>query len=255
MQQSVSSSVETLKTVGLTQPQALLYEALINHGSLPASAAALRAGLARQSAYKILDELMALGLAEKHDKPGAVAQFTASHPVRLKELGEKHLQSLNATISDFVSLYNLSNGKPGVRFYEGYDGIKECLDDALTSHTEIYSYVDISAVEREIPDASREFAKARQKLGLKKKNIGIDTPQNRAEIEGYYSDVTEERLIEWPSEAIDTVMQIYDGRVSYFTITDPKIGIIVADPHIYRMHKTLFELTWNSPGIYIPKKD
>ena len=108
-------------------------------------------------------------------------------------------------------------------------------------------------VEKHIPDISREFAKARQKLGLKKKNIGIDTPENRAEIEGYYTDVTEERLIPWSTAEFGTVMQIYDSKISYMTLGEQMIGVIVADPHIYEMHKSLFEFTWNDPRAYAPQ--
>jgi sugar-specific transcriptional regulator TrmB len=252
---------QSLIESGLTASQAAIYETLVQKGAMPASKVALEAGLGRPLAYKVLDELSDLGLVEKQDAPHAVARFIAAHPIKLKEMADKRFeqaqnarQSLDGALSRLISDFNLQSGKPGIRFFEGKDGIKECIGDALTSRTDIYSYVDIDAVEREIPDVSRDFAKARQRLGLKKKNIGIDTPENRAEIEGYYQDVTEERLIKWPAESFGTVMQIYDGRVSYFTLTPPMIGIIIADPHIYLMHKMLFEVMWESPGIYIPSK-
>lgn len=253
---------QSLVLTGLTAQQARVYGALVQQGPLPASKAALAAGLSRPLCYKVLAELEQAGFVEKIDKPGTVARFIAAHPLKLKEAADKRFEeaqsakaALEGTIGKLVSDYNLQTGKPGIRFFEGKDGIRECINDALTSRTEIYSYVDIAAIEREIPDISRDFARARQKLGLKKKNIGIDTQENRAEVEGYYTDVTEERLIPWPSDSFGTVMQIYDGKVSYLTITEPMIGIIIADPHIYRMHRSLFETTWNDPRAYVTEQN
>ena len=252
----------TLTQSGLTAHQAQLYELLITQGAMPASTLALRSTLSRPLTYKVLDELVDAGLVEKHDEPKKVALFSALHPLKLKETIERRLElaqsakvNLESVLSKLTSDFNLISGKPGVQFFEGKEGIRECLNDALTSKTEIYSYVDIDAVEKYIPDISRDFAKARQKLKLKKKNIGVDTPENRTEIEGYYADVTEERLIPWPTRSFGTVMQIYDGKVSYFTLGEQMIGVIIADPHIYEMHHSLFEFTWNNPSTYIPRKN
>lgn len=252
---------QSLMQTGFTKDQAAVYEALAKAGPSIASDTAHAAGLGRPLTYKVLDELAGIGLVEKKDEPGKVARFIPAHPLKLKEVVEKRLEAakgagiaLDGILGSLTSDFNLQSGKPGVRFFEGRDGIAECLNDALTSKTEIYSYVDIAEVEREIPDISREFAKRRQKLGLKKKNIGVDTPQNRAEIEGYYTDVTEERLIPWRAEKFGTVMQIYDGKVSYFTLGEQKVGVIIADPHIYEMHRSLFEFNWNSGFAYTPNK-
>ena len=250
---------DSLSRIGLDKNQAAIYEALIKNGSLPARNIALKSGVSRQLSYKILDELEEMGLVEKRDEPKKVAVFEPVHPLILQTILEKRLETaqsaktaLESVLQRLTSDFNLTSGKPGIRFFEGKGGVRECLNDALTSKTEIYSYVDIDAVEREIPDISRDFAKARQKIGLKKKNIGIDTPGNRAEIEGYYADVTEERLIPWPTNTFGTVMQIYDGKVSYFTLGEHMVGIIIADPHIFQMHWSLFEFTWNHPHVYIP---
>ena len=173
---TVDDYQQSLILAGLTAGQARVYEALVKNGPLPASKAALVAGLSRPLCYKVLDELVAAGLVEKHDKPRAVAIFAAAHPLKLKEAADKRFEAaqgakaaLEGAIGRLISDYNLQSGKPGVQFFEGLAGIRACLNDALTSRTEIYSYVDIAAIEREIPDISRDFAKARQKKGLKKR--------------------------------------------------------------------------------------
>ncbi len=254
-------AAQSLVQTGLSNQQAAIYGKLIEMGASPASKIARESGLSRPLAYKVLDELVGLGLVEKDDAPGKVAAFSPVHPIKLKEMADKRFDeasaaktALESSIGKLISDFNLRSGKPGVRFFEGREGLRECINDALFSRTEIHSYVDIAVIERDFADISRDFAKARQKLGLKKKNIGIDTPENRAEIEGYYTDVTEERLIPWPTASFGTVMQIYDGKVSYVTSGERMIGVIISDPFIYEMHRSLFEFTWNDPRCYTPPR-
>lgn len=248
-----------LTQAGLTEDQAKIYEILLLKGPLQASTVKRQVDISRPLVYKVLDDLKVLGLVEERKETGKAARFQANHPLKLRDLVESRRKqaetasaSLEAVLGQITSDFNLTSGKPGVRFYEGKEGIKSVVNDALTSKTEIYSYVDIEAIERIIPDISREFARARQKLSLKKKNIGVDTPENRKEIQNYFPDITEERLIPWPEKKFGVVMQIYDNKVSYITLDGPMVGVIIADPHIYKMHKALFETTWQHPLAYVP---
>jgi sugar-specific transcriptional regulator TrmB len=251
---------QPLIQTGLATDQAAVYETLIKDGALPARDIALRSGIGRTLTYKVLDELVALGLIEKHDEPKKVATFSAVHPIKLKETVEKRLESaqsakanLESVLGKLTSDFNLVSGKPGVQFFEGLDGIKTVMDDTLTSKTEICAYIDIQAIEKYVPEYSREYSRRREKLGIHKRNISIDTPENRFELEGYFPTVTEERLLPWHTTSFNTTLQIYDDKISYLNLNDThQIGIIIADPEIYTMQKALFEVAWNSPSAYIP---
>jgi hypothetical protein len=44
----------------------------------------------------------------------------------------------------------------------------------------------------------------------------------------------------------NSVMQIYEGKVSYITLSDKgMIGVIIQDSNIYQMHKSIFEYVWS----------
>jgi hypothetical protein len=50
----------------------------------------------------------------------------------------------------------------------------------------------------------------------------------------------------------NSVMQIYDGKISYITLSKTsKIGVIIEDKNIYQMHKSLFEYIWSKAEAYI----
>ena len=190
-----------------------------------------------------------------------MATFSPEHPLKLKELIENiRLDAddakiaLDGVLGKLLSDFNLTSGKPGVQFFEGAEGMRAVLDDALDAHTDILAYIDIDIITRELGDISKEFGKSRVRRNIKKRNIGIDTPENRKLIDaGYLDTLTEERLIPWSTNAFGASMQIYDDKISYLTFGAQKIGVIITDPLVTQMQRTLFEFTWSNPLAYVPK--
>ncbi len=251
----------SLTQAGLTKDQSLVYEALVKNGTMPASRIPRLVPISRPLAYKVLGELLALGLVEKREETGKVALFSPEHPLKLKELIEKRRTSvddakiaLDGVLGKLLSDFNLTSGKPGVQFFEGVDGFRQILDDILTSKTEVYSYVDITeTMDGELAEISKAFGIQRKRYNIKKKNLSVDTPEGRSLVsDGYLNELTEERLIPWPTPLFGTTIQIYDNKVSFRTSAKPSIGIIINDPHIYTIHKQLFELLWDNPLTYKP---
>ena len=246
---------ESLKQAGLGKDQAAIYEALVKMGPSPASDIALSAGIGRPLAYKVLDDLAALGLVDEKKEPKKVARFYPAHPLKLKEVVEKRLAlaqgaqtALDGVLGRLTSDFNLVSGKPGVRFFEGLQGVKAVLDDSLTAREAILSYADIPAVEEYIADLNREYVRSREKMNVGKHIICADTDSNRFFFEGFKPTLTQIKLVALPQDPFKTIMQIYDGKISYFTLGgEHLIGIIIADQNLYKMHKILFENLWNSP--------
>ena len=251
---------QSLQQSGLTKDQAAVYEILIQNGPQPARAVYQKSPLSRPLAYKVLDELIALGLVEKNDPPGKVSRFSAAHPLKLKEIADKRFEAaqgakaaIEGTLGKLISDFNLQSGKPGVRFFEGLEGIKEVLDDSLTAKTEIYSYADLESIEKYISDINKKYVRDRERLNIKKKGIVLDTPFARTFLKNYAPGVTETKLIARDMSAFHTVMQIYDGKISYITLAEENlIGVIIADQRIYEMHRDLFLHLWDSTPEFKP---
>ena len=92
---------ENLKLAGLSNDQARVYELLVKNHAMQAGDIARRALISsRPLAYKILEDLIALELVEKIEKPSKVAVFVARHPIQLKEMVVKKKEAAeNATIA------------------------------------------------------------------------------------------------------------------------------------------------------------
>lgn len=240
--------------IGLSKEQANVYEALVTGGLIPARSITQKTGIKRGMVYKTLDQLMNMGLVEKKEDISKIALFFPTHPNNLRKILEKREQeiksvelSLNSVINKISSDFNLISGKPNVQFFEGMEGMKKVLEDSLSAQTEIYSYADIEAIQKYIPDINADYVKKREKFNIKKKAILLDTPFSRNFVKDYYKDVTDIRFINTQTTPFNTIVQIYDNKVSYITLSEKEmIGVIIEDKHIYTMHRDLFEYNWKS---------
>lgn len=243
---------QILSRSGLNEDQAKVYEALLKHGKLSASKISAFVGLKRGLTYKILDKLAEMKLVDKKEAPKSVAEFEPAHPLRLKDLAEEKAKEaheaggvLQGVLPQLISDFNLVSGKPGIQFFEGEEGVKRVLDDSLTSKTEIYSYADIEAIIKYIEKINDRYVRQREKLELKKKALLADTPFARKYLSDYHRAITDIRLIAAGEFPFQTVMQIYDNKISYITLAPERmLGIIISDSHIYEMHRQVFEYAW-----------
>jgi len=203
--------------------------------------------------YKILEQLIALGLVEKRENLGKVTLFFPTHPGKLRGLIQKQEEelkkaeaSLGGIMGRMVSDFNLLSGKPNVQFYEGVEGMKKVLEDSLSAEGEIYSYSDVISVQKYIPDLNTDYMAKRKKFNVKKKILFFDSPEARRLLPQIYKpDITEYKFISFATEPPHTVMQVYDKKVSYITLGEKQmIGIIIEDVNIYSLHKYLFLYLW-----------
>lgn len=239
---------------GLSEEQSAVYASLLDKGPLKAGAIASWTGIKRGLIYKVLDQLENMGLITEKGGEGTVAVFSPNHPSRLAEIMEQKEKALalaketvSFSIGALSSKFNLLSGKPNVQFYEGKDGIKKVLEDTLLvpSGTEIYTYADIEAITKYIPEINEEYSNKREKAGVIKKAFLLDTIKARELIGNYHTKVTETKFIKPDVLEFETVMQIYENKVSYITLKENSmIGVIIEDSSIYKMHKAVFEYFW-----------
>jgi len=247
---------QNLTDAGLSNDQAVVYETLLKLGESQASklAKSVPTSLSRPLVYKVLEELIGLDLATKADSKGKVATFTPKHPVAISKIIDEQKERIEHTKKQFLttsgklsSLFNLSVGKPGVQFYEGKDGIWDVLMDSMNATEEILTYADLEAIAKYIPELNAEYSVLREEKDVKKRGLVIDSPAARKFLASYDGEVTHTKLISGTEATVpfQTVMQIYDNKVSYITLTDEYlVGIIITDHFIANTHKYLFESLW-----------
>lgn len=250
---------EIFTDINLNSSEAIIYEYLLKNGESPAGEIIKKTPLKRGLVYKILDSLVEKGLViekrsilSKKQGRNKISHFMPNHPEKLREFIEnekkrfnKAKNTLEANMPAMISDFNLVSGKPGIRAFEGNEGIKKILEDTLTSKETIYSYSDIEAIVKYTEKMNDIYIKRRSELKIKKRGIIVDSPFSRNYLKDYFSDITENRFISHEIFPFNSVMQIYDNKVAYISLSKKaKIALLIEDKNIYRMHRSLYELTW-----------
>ncbi len=141
---------QSLQQFGFTETEAKIYLTGIKYSSISVSELVKQTQINRTTIYHALETLAQKGLcarkqiigrpARNHDNRGSVAgrqEFTMTEPTNIGNLlNEKiiELEKRKETLADILPLLTLAKQKTGrmaVSHYEGIDGIKLVVEDAL----------------------------------------------------------------------------------------------------------------------------
>jgi sugar-specific transcriptional regulator TrmB len=247
---------EQLQNFGLTKAQSAVLGYLLDNKEAKASLIARSVGHPRGVVYKVLEELLAMELAEKREKEGQIARFRATHPQNIEKVLEERERKLNQSkknwqdlLPQLVSSYNLTLNKPGIKFFEGEEGFKKVLYDTLTSKTEVYLLINTEAMreEEKFKEINEEYKQKRISGQVKKKilRLGLPPELTFGTADEKYDSITEIRYTGKTLPGAKAAIQIYDGKISYQIIDREKIiGILIEDKNIYEINKAWFEMMW-----------
>ncbi len=250
---SNNTTVSTLKELGLAKNEAVLYDALLKTTDATIPFLLKSTPFSRTLLYYLLGNLEGYGLITS-EKKASKTHYNAEPPDKLAEMiqdreKEFHKQKdlLKNVMGDLHSTYRLAHNKPGVKFFEGEAGIREVTFDSLNATETIYTFADTEAVEKYVKNINADYVQARLKKGIAKKIIALDTAFSREHYKQSNSSLTEVRLIKASIAPFKTGMQVYNSTVSYSSLReDSKIGIIIVDPSIAQMQRSLFEYIWST---------
>ncbi len=253
-----------LQLTGLTGDQAIVYETLLREGALRASVLARKTPLKRGLAYKVLESLVALELVEKMKQQGDVATFSAKHPSLLGALVERRERavtearaSVETIMPSLVSAYNLVSGMPGVRFYEGMEGVERVLRESLEAQGMIRTYVDHDAVEQYVHDINASYVRERIRRNIPKRLLVLDSPHARETFYGKDEARTDVKFIRQAPHILQSSLQVYDDTIAYIALDrDRMIGVIFESPSIAALHTHLFDCLWDlTPPLGAPQEE
>lgn len=245
------TTLDTLTKAGMSEKNAELYLILAELGETTVPEILKHTGLSRATVYEVLPELLAGDLIE-YRKDGRVAYYRAAHPNKLLELLDQKKRQLalledemQQTVRQVTGSFQLANNKPGVRFFEGRDGFMEALEDTLTTKGEILTFLDLAAVEHHVKDMNDAYVKKRRERGVHKRILLVNDAENKKIFQRYGKEHTDIRLLPATLQSFHIGMQIYDNKISYFTLReDAIVAIIIEDPQVAEIHRNMFHYLW-----------
>ena len=243
--------------IGLSTNEAIIYEYLLKQGETSAGEIIKKSTLKRGLVYNTLANLRQKGLVSQRTKD-KIAYFSPNHPEQLNEyihkqenLLKKAKNTFEANMSSIISDFNLISSKPGVKYFEGMEGLKKVLANILTSKETVSSFVDVEVVVKYIEKLNNKHVGEREKIDLHKRVIVTDSSFARDYLKGYHPKITEFKFIDHKLYPIYSIIEIYDGKVAFISLSEKgAISMIVTDENIYKFNKSIFRYIWTRAKTY-----
>ncbi len=246
---------ETLTEAGLSPSAAEIYLALVELGELTVPKILAKVQISRAMIYDVLPELMAGGYVE-YRKDGKTAYYKPVHPGKLLDLVNQKKRDvalledeMKTTINTLSGTYNLTLNKPGVRFFEGSEGVKEVLLHSIEHNAgkKIWSVSDLNGYSKHLKDWNTEiYAPRREAAKIHLQAIVPDTSEALAFLKDYRPNpFTQVLLVDHTNFPASTEMNIYDTTVSFVTFADhASVGIIIDNKEITETLISMFRFMW-----------
>ncbi len=251
---------EKLCQIGLTGREAKVYLELLRIGPQAVSVLARRTKLNRSTIYSILTSLSKKGLVGSYVNKN-VNYFLASDPncligyldgkcrtydyyrTEMLEIIPK-FRTLNNTLQNFK--------KPVVSYFEGIEGVKYVMNDALKTESELLCYLPLHKwLKLSLKDFLLKFKKSR--IDEKKMCLRMIVP-DREDVrkfleQDYKNSVNLTQILYLPDENFcknfDNQINIYDDKVAILHLdSGEEYGVLIQNNEISSMHRAIFEALW-----------
>lgn len=236
-----------LQTLGLSREEADIYLAGLELGESTVQNLAKKAGVKRPTAYKILEKLIGNGMFYQTLK-GKKRFFNAENPDRMKSSLKQKEVELNKILPELRSVYNTSETKPKIKFYEGVAGAISVYEDTLNSTEkggEILNYTSIKKLFEIFPkDYANEYFKKRVEKNITVKVIALDSEESREWKKNATKEKREIFLVHESQNSFLGDTEIYGDKVALISYKENFMAIVMESKEIANMQRFIFNLAW-----------
>ncbi len=238
-----------LESVGLEDREAELYIAGLQLGSVPASVYAKSAEINRITTYALLEELVRKGYFTRETRRRAKC-YAPVAPEHLAWEARKNADAFHRALPELRSLRGAGYRKPHVRFFEGWEGVKNVYEDTLTAKGELLNFANSAVVRQYWPAYDEEYVAERVKRGIHLRGIAPDDEAGQRVHGEDRKKRREIRLI--PAKEFDFTNEInvYDSKVAICSFTSglqgsaDMFGVIIESREVAETQRQIFEMAW-----------
>lgn len=242
-------TIKQLVRLGLSESLATAYLALLQNGRLRPPELAELINETRTNSYSLLNKLVDLKLAKKLED-GKKIMYEAENPVAFERFVQRQKEEVlererlaKDTLPELLTIYQARSEKPGIRFYQGKQGIVDIYKEQISEGkpiTYIRTRADIDFLGFRFAHNLRVMA---PEAGLDRHVFSPDAPEvpvhwpesdrkyrlNRTwfHIEDYTAPV------EW---------SVFGNKVAAISFGKEAIGMIIDSPQIAESLRQIFAL-------------
>ncbi len=243
-----------LSLFGLSDKEMLVFFTLLekDEATAPEIARAIPK-IPRTSVYDLLDNLCNLALVSSFKKGTHTYYKTGSaeHIIDILEekkrvLSEK--QNALRSVSDVLRQLHAGTAyRPGVRFFEGENGILAIHRELQNARKEMWSIVNFEAIHRVLPMVHNEDRlKDFQTYAIPRKTLIVHNPDGEQYLRA--APVTSIHRVKWLPKSVEikTDTLVWEGHVAIIDYAQHINGIIIDNPTIHATFASWFQMMWDS---------
>jgi HTH-type transcriptional regulator, sugar sensing transcriptional regulator len=240
-----------LDRIGLNPKERQIYEMLLTLGVAKAAEVAKRTNIPRQTAYSILESLVAKHIVDVHAHRG-VRVYSANPQILLRRVRsaqdelERTYVDLQKEIPKIEALKMRPAAIPEMKYYEGTEGLKELFNDILEQHAkgvkEFRGY-GVNHLSRALPgDFLSSFIKKRWTYKVGTRLLIAHAPDDFGITDADHAMGREIKHINIPEQ--DAGCYIVGDQVYIFSFID-QVGLVIHNDTIAKLLTAVFDDHWN----------
>lgn len=247
---------DIFKKLGLSEKEIKIYSAALELGPETANKIAKKAGITRTTAYIQLKSLIKKGLINSNarDKKTFFAAEPPENLLTLLEARKRETIKLHSELKKVIPklrlLFETTEERPRIKFFEGKDGLKTMVNDFTKSKfSSVEEFTSIDEAYEFSPPQKNDY---RQKIKRKFSKTPIKTiyTSKQGPFLKSKQKLKERRFLPKEKFPFTGSVTIYGNKVSLISQKKTVIGIIIESKEIANTLRTMFGLAWNEAGKY-----
>lgn len=240
----------SIEEAGFSNKETAVYLAVLELGRGSVAEIAKTAKVDRTTCYRLLQSLLKIPLIQtfKEDKK---TRWAALHPRYLVEYTQKKKRIVQELFPELEALYNLSEEKPKLQYFEGTDSLAELTTNIIRevkSRGELLSFSAPGAAS--IYYSTKEFIKIAQERVDKQIMSKILIPSIEG-VPGYkigedWKNWRHIKIIDPARYPIKASFNIWNNKISVLTVKSQPIGVIIESKDVADTLRSIFNLVWDS---------
>jgi sugar-specific transcriptional regulator TrmB len=235
-----------LKRIGLSDNESRVYLAMLELGPATMLQIGAKAEVNRPTAYAQIESLKKKGLVNVEAR-GKKHLFRAESPEQLERLlgqeqkafDEKHGE-LAKMLPELLTLHNLAEHKPIVRYFDGKEGLLRMHEEFLkTKEKKIYAISAIDEVYRVFPDHQQLYRSRRIQKKIRSKLIYTSVKGDYLQREDVAA-LRETRFVAQEQFPFSVDLTIFDDSVAIASLRGKLLGLIIKNRDIADSFRGMF---------------
>jgi sugar-specific transcriptional regulator TrmB len=243
-----------LTTLGLTEKEAVVYEALLVLGPSTITTIFSEAKLKKGDTYNVLRGLEKKGLIKESKKGKKV--FSAEQPQNLQNLISEQQQELalaqkqlSQLLPDITTLFQARTERPIIQVLKGVEETKILYEDVLKTKTELLIFVsrhdwDNPEMENLIKlNIKKQARKGIQIRALNPLMAGFSIEERKKYITQRKQQNITVRFLP-PEYVLSSQIMVYDDKIGITSLKKELITTIIQNENIANTFRQLFDFIW-----------